>query len=198
MYKTPIKSLSAAMPMGKIILALVMSSAMAGAVHAEGETPPVKPLVDQGHGTITFKGDIIDAPCSINPLSQDQTVKLGSIANKQLAGGGKSTPVPVSINLDGCDLGTMKGVKVTFNGTAGDTAAGLDGAFAVTGQAKGVGVVITDLGGTVIKPATTSTVALTQGDNELRFQAYVQGSSVKDAVIPGSFSSVTNFMMAYE
>lgn len=31
---------------------------------------------DQGHGTVTFTGSIIDAPCSIAPESIDQTVNL--------------------------------------------------------------------------------------------------------------------------
>lgn len=36
---------------------------------------------DQGHGTVTFTGSIIDAPCSIAPESIDQTVNLGQISN---------------------------------------------------------------------------------------------------------------------
>lgn len=75
----------------------------------------------------------------------------------------------------------------------------LDSAFAVTGQASGVGVGITDMGGKVIKPGTKSSLsAMSDGDNELQFLAYVQGSTASGAVIPGNFTSIANFMMTYE
>ena len=35
---------------------------------------------DQGHGTVKFVGSIIDAPCSIHPDSENQTVPLGQIS----------------------------------------------------------------------------------------------------------------------
>ncbi len=180
------------MKMGKTILAIAMSSAMMTGAHA---------ATDQGHGAITFHGSIIDAPCSIDANSQKQDIELGSISKKTLSAGGKSTPVAVDIKLHDCDLSTAKGATITFNGTAGASASGLDGAFAVNGDGKGVGVVITDIAGVVIKPGAPSTIDLTKmydGDNQLNFQAYVQGSSVKDAVTAGSFTSVANFMMAYQ
>ncbi len=37
---------------------------------------------DQGHGKVTFKGAIIEAPCSIAPESIDQTIELGQISNR--------------------------------------------------------------------------------------------------------------------
>lgn len=52
---------------------------------------------DQGHGKVKFTGSIIDAPCSINPESVDQTVDLGQISNVALQNGGKSTPRPFSL-----------------------------------------------------------------------------------------------------
>jgi len=180
------------MNMGKTILAIAMSSVMMTAAHAG---------TDQGHGDITFHGSVIDAPCSIDSKSMHQDVDLGSISKKQLSGGGKSTPVAVNIQLHDCDLSTAKGATITFSGTAGDSAAGLDGSFAVNGDGKGVGVVITDLTDHVMKPGKASDLDLSNlfdGDNELQFKAYVQGSSTADAVTAGSFTSVANFMMAYQ
>jgi P pilus assembly protein, pilin FimA len=46
---------------------------------------------DQGSGKVTFTGQIIDAPCSINPQDVEQEVKLGSIAIGALKSSGKST-----------------------------------------------------------------------------------------------------------
>lgn len=176
--------------MNKLLMTIALSSVLVAGANAAD---------DQGHGKITFKGSIIDAPCSIDANSEDQTIKLGEISKNQLAGGGKSTPVPLNIQLHDCDSATADKASITFSGIAGDSAAGLDGSFAVTGQGAGVGVVITDMGGNVIKPGIkTSLPALNGGDNDLEFQAYVQGSSASGAVTPGNFTSVANFMMTYE
>ena len=35
---------------------------------------------NQGSGKITFKGEVIDAPCSIAPGDEDQTINLGEVA----------------------------------------------------------------------------------------------------------------------
>ncbi|MFA1017992.1 fimbrial protein [Enterobacter sp. SAT-E-asb] len=174
----------------KILLAMALSSLMAAGAHA---------ATDQGHGKITFLGSVIDAPCSIDAKSLDQTVQLGAISKNQLADGGKSTPVGFDIQLHDCDAATANKASITFNGLAGDQTGGLDGAFAVTGQAAGVGVVIADMGGKVIKPSTKSALAaMNDGDNDLQFLAYVQGSTVSGAVVPGNFTSIANFMMTYE
>lgn len=177
------------MNMNKILLSVALSSALVTGAHA----------TDMGHGKLTFKGSVIDAPCSIDAKSLDQTIQLGAISKNQLASGGKSTPVPFEIQLHDCDAATADKASITFNGTAGDKAAGLDSGFAVSGQGAGVGVILADLGGTVIKPGVkTALPALNGGDNELMFQAYVQGSSASDGVVPGNFASIANFMMDYE
>ncbi|HHT3528793.1 fimbrial protein [Enterobacter asburiae] len=178
------------MNMNKILMSIALSSVLVAGANAAD---------DMGHGKLTFKGSVIDAPCSIDAESLDQTIQMGAISQQQLSGGGKSTPVPVNIQLHDCDATKANKASITFNGIAGDSAAGLDGSFAVTGQGAGVGVVIADLGGKVIKPGVAATLpAMASGDNELEFQAYVQGSSASDAVTPGNFASVANFMMTYE
>ncbi|AZV05984.1 type 1 fimbrial protein [Enterobacter sp. N18-03635] len=172
------------------LLVMALSSLITAGAHA---------ATDQGHGKITFLGSVIDAPCSIDAKSLDQTVQLGAISKTQLAGGGKSTPVSFDIQLHDCDSATANKASITFNGLAGDKAAGLDGAFAVTGQGAGVGVVISDMGGKVIKPSTkTALSAMNDGDNDLQFLAYVQGSTASGAVVPGNFGAIANFMMTYE
>lgn len=177
------------MNMKKIILAVALSSAMVSGVNA----------ADEGHGKITFKGSVIDAACSIDAKSLDQTVELGAIAKGALNNGGKSTPVDFSIQLHDCDTSTAQEATVSFNGYEGDKAAGLDKSFAVTGQASGVAVSITDMGSNVITPnSAAKAIAINDGDNELQFQAYVQGASTSDAVVPGTFTSTANFVMSYQ
>lgn len=176
------------MNMKKIVLAVAMSSAMIASANA----------ADQGHGKITFEGTVIEAACSINPDSLDQTVPLGSIARHQLLSGGKSTPRDFSIKLEDCDAKIGSNAEVTFNGPAGDKGEGLDKAFATTGVAAGtVGVVITQAGGVIVEPnKPAAAIALNDGENELAFQAYAQGGTT--TVATGAFSATANFVMNYK
>ncbi|MDW7590685.1 fimbrial protein [Providencia sp. 2023EL-00965] len=80
--------------MKKIILATLISGAMSVSAFAVES--------NQGHGKVTFKGEIIDAPCSISSDSIDQTVDLGQIANSVLANGGASSPKQFTIELEDC------------------------------------------------------------------------------------------------
>lgn len=157
---------------------------------------------DQGHGTVTFTGSIIEAPCSITPETKDQTVPLGQVSNVALKNGGHSTPKNFYIKLENCELtsaepGKNNTVTVTFTG-----ANSVDGAdlLGITGTAKGAGIALTDGSGKLIKLGSpTSAQSLGNKNNTLSFAAYLQGSSADDAVIvPGEFQSVADFTLAYQ
>lgn len=186
------------MNLKKIAVVLALNFVAVAGVQAAGE-----PTVDNGHGRITFKGSVIEAPCSIDAKSLDQTIELGALSSGHLANGGKSTPVSFSIQLHDCDISTKKTATVTFKGVAGDAASGLDKTFAVTGTGSGIGVAVTDRAGTVIEPGSASQpFPLQANDNELEFTAYAQGAAVQDGdpvpVTPGNFQAVADFVMAYQ
>ncbi|WP_368547362.1 fimbrial protein [Klebsiella pneumoniae] len=174
----------------KIALAMGMGIAlMSGIANAAS---------DQGHGTVTFTGSIIDSPCSITPDTVDQTVNLGEISTKALANGGKSTPRPFDIKLENCDVTSLtdKTVTTTFTGTESTE---LPGYFAIAGSASGASIAITNDDGSNIKLGNTSSPSIIQdGNNTLRFAAYLQGNGAQATVIPGDFTSVANFTLAYQ
>lgn len=150
-------------------------------------------VTDQGHGTVTFHGHIISAPCSIDGDSVDQKIEMGDIANKALENGGTSTPKPFQILLKNCDVATQDTVTATFTGTEG-----ANGNLGITGDAKGASIVMTDGAGNAIelgKP--TAAHALQNGDNTLEFSAYLQGDGASSTVVPGEFQSITDFTLAY-
>ncbi|WP_375056769.1 fimbrial protein [Zobellella sp. DQSA1] len=151
---------------------------------------------DQGHGSVTFTGSIIDAPCSISPDTIEQVVELGQISNAALQAGngtGASTPVNFSIDLENCTFETASSVAVTFTGA--ETASGKLG---ITGQAKGAGIVITDDVGNPIKLGkATAGQAVSLGNNTLLYSAYLQGEGKAEAIVPGDFAGVADFTLAY-
>lgn len=151
---------------------------------------------DQGSGTVTFNGEIIDAPCSVAPESVDQVVEMGQISNRVLLNQGKSVTKPFHIELQDCDVTTQKSVNITFGGSADVNNPELLG---IAGSATGAGIgIVTGTGELVELGKPTDTTTLLEGDNTLEFAAYLQGSSASAAVVPGEFTSVANFTLAYE
>lgn len=171
----------------KIALAVAVISGIAmGAANA----------ADQGHGTVTFTGSIIDAPCSIAPESIDQIVDLGQVSQAALKDGGTSNPVPFNIKLEQCDTATLQTVQATFTGAA---SSGNPDLLGITGTAKGASIAITNGAGDVIvlgQPSPAQT--LQDGNNTLAFSAYLQGDGASATIVPGSFQSVTDFTLSYQ
>jgi type 1 fimbria pilin len=177
------------MNMKKIVVAVAMASGMVmGAAHAA-------PL-DQGHGTVTFTGSIIDSPCSISPDTVDQTVNLGEVSSTALKNGGSSVPVPFQIKLEQCDTTTAKTVETTFTGA---NSAGNPDLLGITGTAQGASIAITNGAGDVVKLGTaTPPQTIQDGNNTLEFSAYLQGDGASATIVPGSFQSVADFTLSYQ
>lgn len=183
--------------MKKILLATLISGAMSASVFA----------ADMGHGKVTFKGAIIDAPCSISPNSIDQTVDLGQVSNAVLVGGGKSSQRVFDIALENCDVSDKKGVQLTFSGAA----ASFDNTnktLGIVGTASGAGIQITNGSGNVVTLGTpTPLQAILEGNNTLHFSAYLMGDptqtgtgeSAQNATITsGDFSAIADFTLSYQ
>lgn len=177
------------MKFSKFALAMGMGVAMmASAANA----------ADQGHGTVTFIGSIIDAPCSITPDTIDQTVNLGQISTKALANGGQSTPRPFDIKLENCQVSALndKTVTATFTGTASQVN---PDRLAIAGTASGASIALTQDGNTPLKLGEASSpTTIRDGNNTLHFAAFLNGDGEDVPVVPGDFSAVANFALAYQ
>lgn len=178
----------------KTMLAVVVAVGSMSLAHA----------ADQGHGKITFKGSINDAPCSISADTVDQTVELGTVSNKILKDGGKSQPQDFQLNLEGCVLETNKKlVTATFSGTA---STGNTKLLGIAGSAKGASIAITDGTGNLIELGKESSkLTLQDGNNTMLFTAYLQGDvkgsaegAPEPVIVPGDFTSIADFTLAYQ
>lgn len=152
-------------------------------------------------GTVNFIGEIVDAPCSIAPQSQNLTVPLGKVSRASLDGaaGKVSAPAKFTIGLLGCGA-TATGATVTFAAPADATNANLvrvgvgevDGSFAT-----GVGIQIADSSGKQIPVGQASgNYTLAQGDNSLQFQANYMSTGA--AVTVGTANAMAQFTVAYK
>jgi type 1 fimbria pilin len=179
-------------------IALVAAMGLTGISSAYAAGIGGSSTTDQGHGTVTFTGSIIDAPCSITPDTIDQTVDLGEVSDAALANQGSSTPVPFQIKLENCDISdaSQDAVSVTFQGMQDAVDPSMLG---LSGTAAGAGIVITTSAGSQLDLGTASAAQQLQtGPNTLGFTAYLRGEAAATPVTPGDFSSVANFSLAYE
>ncbi len=119
-------------------------------VGAPGGACATRPL--QGH--VNMQGSIIDTPCAIDMASQRQLIQMPPTTLGQIVQYGQGPAVPFSIELVACSLTAEKPTQsgwsqfqITFDGAV--TQGGL---FGVTGEAKGVGLQITDISGVTVKP----------------------------------------------
>lgn len=147
-----------------------------------------------GHGTVHFKGEIIDAPCSIAPQSADQTVDLGQVSNNALANKGTSTPVAFNIQLQNCDIQTYKTVTATWSGTP-DT--NMTTAWGITGTASGAAIVLRDASEKAITLGQeTAATTLTADNTTIAMSAFLQGDGA--TIVPGSFTGAADFVLSYQ
>lgn len=152
---------------------------------------------DAGQGVINFKGKVIDAPCSIDAESADQSIDFGQISKSVLANGGISQQKPVTIKLVNCDTSAVgQTVKASFSGM---TVASQPGELGTTGN-TGTAVVMSAADGSMVtfNGSKGAALALQEGNNILQYSAWVKKATNATAVNEGEFTAVTNFALAYE
>ncbi|NWA72891.1 fimbrial protein [Serratia proteamaculans] len=184
-----------------------LNKIMIAAVLAFGASSMMAQAANQGSGTVTFTGEIIDAPCSIAPGNIDQTISLGQISNLSLKDGRESdVKEGFKIVLEDCTSATAQNVQTTFTGEAG----GADGknmkmiGLGSGSTAKGASIVITDNhnSNAVVELGTkTAGQIIKAGDTdaELEFTAFLKGNGgTLNTITPGAFSSTVNFALSYQ
>lgn len=181
------------MKLNKIMLAAAMTLGTISMAHA---------AADAGSGQINFSGSIIDAPCSIAGESLNQDVSLGAISNVLLKKDtNHSTPVDVKIKLENCEFSKEEGksnnnVTVTFDGVQSDKNTDM---LRLVGNTSDAGIEFTDTEGKVIKLGTASDKFALKSDSTLNFKAYVKATTASAPnIVPGEFTAVANFKMAYQ
>lgn len=160
---------------------------------------------NQGSGKITFKGEVIDALCSIAPGDEDQTINLGEVADTVLKSGQKSLPVDVTIHLQDCILSdgtnTVDKVKITFSSASVDATDSnllkntLEGNI---GGATDVGVRLVKSDNTNVTLGTPITINFptTNSYQELNFKARME--SLGRTATPGNVQAQANYVLDYK
>lgn len=148
---------------------------------------------------IEFRGTVVARACNIAPESVDQSVDMDTVLVKTLYRYGHDRTWPFYINLTDCKTNIYKTATVTFTGIEDSE---LTGKLAVNNGANGVAIALFDEQGAAINLGTpTNASTLSNGNNTLKFSAYVQGrpSAIQNrSITEGQFSSIANFVISYQ
>lgn len=152
-----------------------------------------------GEGTVKFNGEILDAACTVDVGSKDQTVELGKYNKSQFAAAGDTTAATgFKVVLKDCPAG-INSARVLFEGEPDATDSSLlavdsSAAGAATGVA--INMMTADKADLPLHGANDYRYTLVEGsDNTLDF--YAQYKSTNDTVTAGPANSVANFSVVY-
>lgn len=159
---------------------------------------------NQGHGTVSLGGEIVETPCGIAGESLDQSVDFGLISMTDAALDAQPALIGsrrnFEIKLVNCELASTlkpdfiyRAATVTFDGTADSRDPELLGVY---GEAQGVAIELLTAAGTPIPlGSTTADYQIVAGDNTLRFGAQLRIHP--DRARAGGFSSLAKFTLSY-
>jgi major type 1 subunit fimbrin (pilin) len=187
------------MKLSNIASAIMATLALvAGAAHAENTTTPVS----VNGGTVHFKGELVNAACSVNTETSEQTVNLGQYRTAKFTKVGDTTAnIPFTIELNNCDPLVARTAAVAFTGQIDATDKTLLAVSSGNNDnvARGVGIEILDSQSTTLTPdgATFSAArSLIEGTNTLNFTARYKATAATTA--PGLANADATFVMKYE
>lgn len=149
-------------------------------------------------GKVSMQGSIIDSACAIDTGSLYQSIEMPPLPVAQLMRDGKGPEVPFSIHLINCTLQHHNpalpdwyAFQVTFDGLT--TYSGL---FGVQGQARGIGLQITDAFGEIAEPGNPmDTHILEAGATEMKYTLRLAGNH--EHLHAGDYSSIIRFKLDY-
>lgn len=149
-------------------------------------------------GTVNFKGQVVNAACSVTADSQDQTVTLDQVRTSQLATAGKVSGQgkPFDIVLADCDTTVSTNASLTFNGQADATIPSALANNAGAGSATNVALQLYGPDGKVLGLGTESSkITLTDGTNTIPLS--VDYIATADAATAGYVVASATFNVSY-
>ena len=166
--------------------------------------------VDGTFASLVVKGTLVESACTLDMVSEDQTVSIEGIARHALSRFAEEA-APVAFHLWLRDCGRWGGgardathgnnltwvpgqqtVSITFSSEQQQR-----GLVVVKGQARGLALRLEDEQHRQLRPGVRSLAQiLTPGDNRLTF--YVIPQRTAERLIPGAFYAVVNFQLNYD
>lgn len=150
-------------------------------------------------GIVNFNGEILDAACTVDVGSQNQTVELGKYNKSEFSAAGDVTAATkFDIVLKDCPE-TVTSAAVRFDGTpdaSDSTLLAIDGSVADAATGVAINLMTADKADLPLHGSNSYRYALSSTtDNTLDF--YAQYKSTDASVTAGPANSVANFSVVY-
>ncbi|WP_174508670.1 fimbrial protein [Klebsiella oxytoca] len=151
--------------------------------------------MSEGH--VSMEGTIVETPCAIDVGGRDQSLSMGTMPLSQLIRDGRGPKKNFSIRLVNCVLARIDPTKpywqrfmVTFDGDNDR------GHFGLTGEARGVALMIHDITGVRALPgATMPSRFIVPEEMQLRYTLSLVGN--QQTLHVGNYRSAIRFRIDY-
>ena len=155
---------------------------------------------DQGHGSVTINGEILDAACSVATESRDQTINMSSQPLSEIVSENHGLARPFAIHLENCTLARYspnalsvndwKYFQITFDGIRKGNA------FGVEGGTNGVSLEIKDKEGNVAVPGQAlPSEDIMPGSMTINYTMRLVGNG--EELEPGAYHSTIRYKLDY-
>lgn len=150
-------------------------------------------------GSVNFTGEILDAACTVDIGSQNQTVLLGKYNKSEFTAAGNTTAATqFDIVLKDCPA-TVSSAAIRFDGTpdaSDSTLLAIDSTVAGAATGVAINLMTADKAQLPLLGSNSYSYTLSDtADNTLNF--YAQYKSTADTVTAGPANSVANFSVVY-
>lgn len=169
--------------MACIILILSVANKVIASSSSEPASPDLSLFHEAGHGRVHVHGSILDTACAISTDNKVQTIDLGLSSSQALFSRGYGPVQTLNINLEHCTVKNSTGgvrwknITATLMGAVDVQDPRL---FALTGEAKGIGIQIRDRSGKMILPGEIVTAGdISQREIKLVFLIRLAADSEK-------------------
>lgn len=150
-----------------------------------------------GEGHVSVEGSIVETPCAIDVGGRDQSLSMGTMPLSQLIRDGRGPKKLFSIRLVNCVLTRIDPAQtnwqrfmVTFDGDNDR------GHFGLTGEARGVALMIHDVTGVRARPGTAMpTRFVVPEEMQLRYTLSLVGN--QQTLHAGNYRSAIRFRIDY-
>lgn len=150
-------------------------------------------------GRVYVTGTITNNTCTLSPDSQNMTVAMGDVSNRQFLHPGEGAAwQSFAIDLLNCGS-TASGVSVSFSGSEDESNHNLLALTPEEGNATGVGIALYDTNKNAIPlGADSATMPLIGGQASVHLQFYARYVADGDTVASGTANASATFKLTYE
>lgn len=159
-------------------------------------------------GDISFEGKVVSSACTLKGFNggtttTGYTMTLPTVTPSSFSGaGGYAGMTDFTIDLQNCDITTLKNAQVSFSGAVDSVDGSILNNLSASTPAKGVGVAILENNGTtpigINSGIPSQAQALSAGDTSLLFKAAYKANTATPAVTAGNVQAKAFIDITYQ